>query len=95
MGQQAAAAVLGAPGETGELPAAVRHQVQGTEAEQAVEPFRIRSLVAGKEFALPVGKELVPAAGFLVFRSQIQSIIFRMKRLRGNWEDLKGRQKRY
>ena len=62
VGQQAAAAVLGAPGETGELPAAVRHQVQGTEAEQAVEPFRIRSLVAGKEFALPVGKELVPAA---------------------------------
>ena len=38
---------------------------------------------------------LFPAAGFLVFRSQIQSIIFRMKRLRGNWEDLKGRQKRY
>lgn len=36
-----------------------------------------------------------PAAGFLVFRSQIQYIIFRMKSLRGNWGDLKGRQRRY
>lgn len=38
---------------------------------------------------------LFPAAGFLVFRSQIQSIIFRMKSLRGNWGDLKGRPRRY
>ena len=38
---------------------------------------------------------LFPAAGFPAFRNRSQSIIFRMKRLRGNWEDLKGRQKRY
>ncbi len=30
-----------------------------------------------------------------VFRSRSRSIIFRMKSLRGNWEDLRGRQKRY
>ena len=37
---------------------------------------------------------LFPAAGFLAFRSQIQSIIFRMKRLRGNWK-IEGTPKRY
>jgi len=57
MGEQAAAAVLDAIRQEGVLsPAVPGRKVQGAEAEQAVEVLRIRSLVAGKIFALLIAE---------------------------------------
>lgn len=69
MGKQAAAAILDTVRQDGIIsPALPRRKIQGTEAEQAIKILRIRSLMAGKVFALFIAEEIEMGHGNLRIR---------------------------